>query len=381
MNYNQRNLWDLFLQPVTIFNWKNILEEWDNSLLMPHHIQVVVDNLRAASDSDSTHEIPFSTHEVPLRHFMDYLNYEEEAVVWFLYEVVTLRWSWGETRLDFVKELLRNHRDCFDLESTFPDFPGSPRQSQTVREFLVAFLNTDEQNYVQIPPRRQMSTFNTLSEAFEAIRKNKDVEETQPQSPSFHSVSDETENLEKENQIKELKRKNKKLRTQNKKLTEENNLLGEAIENLQDDHEIQHDRITELVENLKNTLSKDLESFIPVEEQMPKYAPFTIQFNRESGNDDKVMIRKVNDDEYNIIFWDTESNIRHKISSVNKDHVFNYLESTLRFMRYDCNPYDKIQVYIPAGPSVLVEPKMTIQMREALFDCLETTMDNWPIII
>ncbi len=376
MNYNNRNLWDLFIQPVTIFNWKNILEEWDNSLLMPHNIQVIVDNLRAASDSDST-------HEVPLRHFLDYLNYEEEAVIWFLYEVVTLRWSWGETRLDFVKEILRNHRDCFSLESRFPDFPGSPRQAQTVRQFLEAFLNTDEQNYVQIPPARQMTTFNTLSEAFEAIRKNKEVE-PETESVGWTPIEDilkaeEIDNLEK--QIKELKRKNKKLRIRNKKLVEENNVLGDALETLQDDHERQHNRISDLVQDMKIILSKDVESFIPVEEQMPNYAPFTIHFNRVSGKDDVMRIRKVNDDEYKIIFEDRESNLRYKIASTSKEHIFNYLGSTLRLMRYDVDPYDKIQVFIPAGPSVLLDPKTTMQMRETLYDCIETAMDNWPIII
>ena len=367
MNYNNRNLWDLFLQPVTIFGWKNILEQWDNSLVMPQKVQVVVDNLRATSDPDSTHEIP-------LRHFLDYLNYEEEAIMWFLYEVVTLRWTWGETRLDFVKELLRNHNDCFDLDKTFPDFPGSPRQTQTVREFLQHFLNADEQQYVQIPPvHKNQKTFKTLSEAFEAIRSTKS-EKLEKQAPSFdwsavQKAFEETEEVMPDNQEeliqlqkqnKKLNKQNKKLEKQNNKLIEENDLLCEAVETLQE-----------------QSKAEDNNS---VEEMSVTYAPFTIQFNRRGGEDDKVMIRKADDDDlYNIVFMDSSANIRHKVRYVSREQVINYVSSSLRLMRYDADPYDNIQIFIPAGPTVLLNPRTTIQIRETIYDCLESAMDNWPV--
>jgi hypothetical protein len=360
---------------------------------------VVIDNLRATSDPDNVHEIP-------LRHFTDYLNYEEEAMIWFLYEVVTLRWTWGESRLDFVKEMLRNHRDCFDLEKTFPDFPGSPRQTQTVREFLMSFLNVDEQRYVQIPPRRMTETsFRTLSEAFEALRNTKSEKSTEnmPQSQQTHQTQqvqqiqqtshelptfdwstvqqafeeseiDNQEELQKQN--KKLNKQVKKLKKQNNKLTEENDLLCDAIESLQD----QQERLSAVVEKMKETISKD-EYNNSVEEMSVSYVPFVIRFNRESQKDDVIRIFKATDDDdlYNILFSDNESNIQHHIRCASRQHVLNYISSSLRLLRFDHDPYENVQVQIPAGPSILLNPKVPIRVRETIYDCIETCMDNWPI--
>jgi hypothetical protein len=49
-----------------------------------------------------------------------------------------------------VKDLV----NIIDLDSTFPVFPGSPVNTQTVREFLQEHLNEDEQEYVDMPTTR-----------------------------------------------------------------------------------------------------------------------------------------------------------------------------------------------------------------------------------
>jgi hypothetical protein len=140
--YSTDRLWDNEEQNVNVFNWNEILEEWNESLTMHPYVQTVVDNLKAVSDPDSEYDFPLS-------HFLKYLNWEKDGLTWFLYEVVSMRWMWGESRLDFVKELVQ--RPEIKIDEGFPFFPGSPRNFRTVRKFLTDSLSEDELDYVEMP--------------------------------------------------------------------------------------------------------------------------------------------------------------------------------------------------------------------------------------
>lgn len=143
--YSTERLWDSEEQNVTVFNWTEILEEWNESLTMHPYVQTVIDNLKAAADPDSEYNFPLS-------HFLKYLNWEKDGIAWFLYEVVSMRWMWGESRLDYVKELV--HRPDVKLDEGFPVFPGSPRNYRTVRKFLTDSLSADELEYLDMAPNR-----------------------------------------------------------------------------------------------------------------------------------------------------------------------------------------------------------------------------------
>jgi hypothetical protein len=140
--YSTDRLWDNEEQNVNVFNWNEILEEWNESLNMHHYVQTVIDNLKAVSDPDSEYDFPLS-------HFLKYLNWEKDGITWFLYEVVSMRWMWGESRLDFVKDLVK--RPEIKLDEGFPVFPGSPKNIRTVRKFLTDSLSEDELEYLEMP--------------------------------------------------------------------------------------------------------------------------------------------------------------------------------------------------------------------------------------
>jgi hypothetical protein len=135
-------LWNTHSQPRRVFGWTDILAAWDNSLTMPPYVQTVIDNLRAVSDTNSN-------RDYPLEHFTNFLNDEQDGLKWFLYELITMRWMWGDARLDYVRHLVD---EIEDLDSFFPNFVGSPRQTQTVREFVERNLNDEEREYVNMLP-------------------------------------------------------------------------------------------------------------------------------------------------------------------------------------------------------------------------------------
>ena len=111
---------------------------------MHPYIQTVLDNLKAASNPDD------QDHDFPLSHFQKFLNWEREGLTWFLYEVVTMRYMWGGTRLDYVRDLVA--MDEIHLDEGFPTFPGSPKNHRTVRKFLQDSLSADELELVDMMP-------------------------------------------------------------------------------------------------------------------------------------------------------------------------------------------------------------------------------------
>lgn len=147
---NIANLWNDETQNRQIFNWSNILSEWNNSLTMHPYVQTVIDNLKVTSD-------PNSSYDFPLSHFQKFLNWEREGLTWFIYEVVTMRYMFGgETRLDYVRDLVT--MDEVHLDEGFPVFPGSPKNHRTVRQWLENNLSTEELEYVDMMPSLAPST-------------------------------------------------------------------------------------------------------------------------------------------------------------------------------------------------------------------------------
>jgi hypothetical protein len=115
-----------------VFNWTDILADWENTLHASSYITTVTNNLRAVSD-------PSSGVDFPLSHFLTFLNEEEDGVKWLIYEAVVLRWMYGNIRTDYITELV----EYVDLDTAFPSFVGSP-QGFTIRQFLEANLTEAE---------------------------------------------------------------------------------------------------------------------------------------------------------------------------------------------------------------------------------------------
>jgi len=127
--------WNPTYQPARIFGWNEILLNWRQTGTQPYVAMTLVQNLKAACN-------PLNSIDYPIDHFLNYLNYEQDGMKWMLYECISHSWLWnGEHRLDYIEALLNN---IDDHDSGFPDFPGSPRNYTTVREFIDSNLSIDQ---------------------------------------------------------------------------------------------------------------------------------------------------------------------------------------------------------------------------------------------
>ena len=131
-------IWNPTHQPRRIFGWRGILSDWARSGEPVDYVLTVLTNLRMAT---------MGAVNYPLSHFLDFLNYEQEAIVWFLYEAIHLRHEEGKFRIDYVRELLDSIEN---LDTFFPVFPNHP--SYTIREYLEDNLTAEQLSQIDIMP-------------------------------------------------------------------------------------------------------------------------------------------------------------------------------------------------------------------------------------
>ena len=110
-------------QPTRIFGWTDILARW-NAGQRGVAVDTVLNNLS-------------SDRQFPAQHYFTYMNEEQDALKWFIYECVASSWMWNSApRVEYIRvalDLIEN------VDSNFPVFPGSP--AGTVREFLTNNLS------------------------------------------------------------------------------------------------------------------------------------------------------------------------------------------------------------------------------------------------
>ena len=128
------SLWSSISNGVA-YDWNTLFEQWAARSVVPMPVKAVQINLKAATD-------PQNRHNPSISQFMNFLNFpaEQEGAYWFLHEIVSSRWMFGEIRIDYVREIA----NVIDIDIHFPHFPGAPDSSLTVREFLEANLSNKE---------------------------------------------------------------------------------------------------------------------------------------------------------------------------------------------------------------------------------------------
>ncbi len=321
-HYNNLSLWTAGHQNVQVFHWKELLEEWNDSLTMPPAIQTVIDNLKAASD-------PLSNHNPTINDFLRYFNWEQEGIKWFLYESIALRWMWGESRLDYVRDTIQ---EVDSLNSTFPVFPGS-NANITIRHFLDTHLNEAERVYLGL-----------LEPTVAANSEESNGEESDSEIDSA-----ETRSLESENFLPTLRtppRRVPSARSQPPPLP----LPPRQI---------------------------------PTHHSNSKYPPVQILMLRDGKQkkDDVIQIHRGNTNipSYSITFKDLDSktSLRSTVG-LSRSQVLQYLSIVLRLVQCDVEPFDGVQLLNPHMPTVVLPYDMDSKTRELLYESIEHTMDNWP---
>lgn len=129
-------MWSTTSQTSRVFGWTDRLERW-NTGSYPLEVRTVLDNLG-------------SGRSFPSSHFFTYMNEEQDALKWFIFECIASSWQWASApRLTYIKDavdLIEN------LDTTFPVFPGSPLQNQTVRGFLTRNLDEEQLSFIEMMP-------------------------------------------------------------------------------------------------------------------------------------------------------------------------------------------------------------------------------------
>ena len=122
-----------------MFNWKDILENWNTSYAMPYPVQTVIENL------DRVREANLSCIQ-----FKKYLNFmeEDEGLKWLLFEYVMKKPNWNSLQFCYF---LRGITDDVSLDTGFPKFPGSP-QGITARAFIESHLSALEIDFLDMMP-------------------------------------------------------------------------------------------------------------------------------------------------------------------------------------------------------------------------------------
>ena len=132
-------IWNSSYQPRRIFGWREILQKWSDTAMTPDYVLSVYANLSEIAKASAV--------TIPLSHFLDFVNHEQEGIAWLLFEIVGSRGSGYEVPLAYVRDILDHVND---LDAYFPTFVGSP--SMTIRDFVDSTLTEEELDYVQMMP-------------------------------------------------------------------------------------------------------------------------------------------------------------------------------------------------------------------------------------
>ena len=307
-------LWSSYSN-VRIFDWKELLEEWHDSLVMPIHIQTLLDNLKEAADHNSE-------FDPPLSQFLNYLNHEEAGLAWFLYELVTHRWMWSSIRLDFVRDLVD---EIQNLDACFPRFPGSPWTGKTIRQWLTENLSADELDQVQMmPPLEAPPTYTSYSYQTPQ-RAPRSQAYTPPPAPA---------------------------------------------------------RVP------RSYASGGYDEPAPAPVQKPRHGAMIFYLQREGedeseATDDKIYVNKEDSyDSYTLTYADTQSKVKFRTHGLSGTKVIESVRKILRFLTIDEKPFQYLQVSLPSMPTILIKPEnLTSQTRDLIYDSMEDTMDDWPVLV
>jgi len=131
------NKWSRFTQPHRLFGWRDILETWNYTNDMPVCVETLRFNLRRASHKN-----------LPVSHFLDFVNWEQDGICWLLTEVLNASsYMNSEQRLEYLKEIVDH---VYDLDARFISFPFAP--TCTIRQYVRSMLEDYELDYVQMMP-------------------------------------------------------------------------------------------------------------------------------------------------------------------------------------------------------------------------------------
>jgi len=107
-----------------------------------------------------------------------------------------------------------------------------------------------------------------------------------------------------------------------------------------------------------------------------------IRDTQEKKDDDAIYIkRNAISNLYEIRYKDPDSKLNMNVYSITSDVVIRHMKLFLRMLTLDEEPFKAVQFSLPCLPTIVVTPKnLTSQTRDLIYDSMELTMENWPIV-
>ena len=98
--------------------------------------------------------------------------------------------------------------------------------------------------------------------------------------------------------------------------------------------------------------------------------------------DDKIYVNKEDSyDSYTLSYTDGESKVKFVNRRLTGTKVVENMRKMLRLLTIDEKPFEYLQVSLPSMPTILVKPEnLTSQTRDLIYDSMEATMDDWPVL-
>jgi len=102
-----------------------------------------------------------------------------------------------------------------------------------------------------------------------------------------------------------------------------------------------------------------------------------------STNDDRINLRKnLSRSNYEVTYTDTNDNLTlekivHKVTSMNRDEVLDYLYNVFKNQSLDDMGYEHIQITLPALPRIIIkgEKLKDLYYREHFLELFESSLD------
>jgi hypothetical protein len=104
-----------------------------------------------------------------------------------------------------------------------------------------------------------------------------------------------------------------------------------------------------------------------------------IRKNSSSKNDDRVTIRRLGANQFNLsyTYGESKSKTAHKLVLTDRA-VFRWVRNVIGLLEKDNDPFDSVQVDFPFMPTVLFDVSKLGDAYHAFLDALEFHLDNWP---
>lgn len=104
-----------------------------------------------------------------------------------------------------------------------------------------------------------------------------------------------------------------------------------------------------------------------------------IRKNSSSKNDDRVTIRRLGANQFNLsyTYGDLKSKNAHQLVLTDRA-VFRWVRNVIGLLEKDNDPFDSVQVDFPFMPTVLFDVSKLGDAYHAFLDALEFHLDNWP---